>query len=127
MYAILSTVPPDAVTATVSNSSVTATAGMVYSLICNVSKTVSGLIDSPIATWTTGGVAVTNGSGITVTNTIGDTTVTSSLTFDPLRTSHEGSFVCNGTLTSPALDTALMSSATENLEIQSKDVSIVCV
>ena len=127
MYAILSIVPPDAVTATVSNSSVTATAGMVYSLICNVSKTVSGLIDSPTATWTTGGVAVTNGSGITVINTIGDTTVTSSLTFDPLRTSHEGSFVCNGTLTSPALDTALMSSATENLEIQSKDVSIVCV
>ena len=125
MYAILSTVPPDAVTATVSNSSVTATAGMVYSLICNVSKTVSGLIDTPTATWTTGGVAVTNGSGITITNTTGDTTVTSTPTFDPLQTSHEGGFVCNGTLTSPALDTALMSSATENLEIQSKDASII--
>ena len=123
----LSTVPPDAITATVSNSSVTATAGMVYSLTCTVSKTVGGLTDSPTATWTTGGVAVTNGSGITVKDTTGDTTVTSTLTFDPLRTSHEGSFVCNGALTSPALDTALMPSATENLEILCKDPSIICM
>ena len=97
---------------------------MVYSLTCNVSKTVSGLIDSPTATWTTGGVAVNNGSGITVTNTTGDTTVTSTLTFDPLRTFHEGSFVCSGTLTSPALDTALMPSSPEDLEIRSKAASV---
>ena len=124
IYAIHSTVPPDAITATVSSSG-TATAGMVYSLTCNVSKTVGGLTDSPTAMWTTGGVAVTNGNGITVSGTTGDTTVTSTLTFNPLRTSHEGSFVCSGTLTSPALDTALMPSAMENLEIQSKAVSII--
>ena len=117
-------VPPNAVTATVSSSG-TATAGMVYSLTCNVSKTVSGLTNSPTATWTIGGMAVTNDNGITVSHTTGDTTVTSTLTFDPLQTSHKGSFVCYGTLTSPALDTALMSSATENLEIQSKDASII--
>ena len=93
---------------------------MVYSLTCNVSKTVSGLTDSPTAMWTTRGVAVTNGNRITVSGTTGDTTVTSTLTFDPLRTSHEGSFVCSGTLTSPALDTALMPSVTEELEIRSK-------
>ena len=124
---IFHTVPPDAITATVSNSSGTATAGMAYSLTCTVSKIVGGLTDSPTATWTTGEVAVTNGSGITVKDTTGDITVTSTLTFDPLQTSHEGSFVCTGTLTSPALDTALMPSATENLEIQSKDPSIICV
>ena len=124
MYAILSIVPPDAITATVSSSG-TATAGMVYSLTCNVSKTVGGLTNTPTATWTTGGVAVTNGNGITVNGTTGDTTVTSTLTFDPLRTSHEGSFVCSGTLTSQALDTALMPSTMENLEIRSKDASIV--
>ena len=95
---------------------------MVYSLICNVSKTVGGLTDSQTAMWTTEGEAVTNGNGITVTDTTGDTTVTSTLTFDPLRTSHEGSFVCSGTLTSPALDTALMPSATEDLEIRSKAI-----
>ena len=117
-------VPPTAITATVSSSG-TATAGMVYSLTCNVSKTVSSLTNTPTATWTTGGVAITNGNGITVSGTTGDMTVTSTLTFDPLRTSHEGSFVCSGTLTSPALDTALISSTIEDLEIQSKDVSIV--
>ena len=98
---------------------------MVYSLTCNVSKIVGGLTDSPTAMWTTRGVAVTNGNGITVTDTTGDTTVTSTLTFNPLRTSYEGSFVCSGTLTSPALDTALMPSATEDLEIRSKSGSVV--
>ena len=98
---------------------------MVYSLTCNVSKTVGGLTGSPTATWTTGVVAVTNGNGITVSDTIGDTIVTSTLTFNPLRTSHEGSFVCSGTLTSPVLDAALMPSAPENLEIRSKDASIL--
>ena len=123
LFSFLS-VPPDAITATVSSSG-TATAGMVYSLTCNVSKTVGGLTGSPTATWTTGVVAVTNGNGITVSDTIGDTIVTSTLTFNPLRTSHEGSFVCSGTLTSPALDTALISSATEELNVQSKTASIV--
>ena len=119
-------VPPNVITATVSSSG-TATAGMIYSLICTVSKTVGGLTDSPTAMWTTRGVAVTNGNGITVTGTTGDMTVTSTLTFDPLRTSHEGSFVCSGTLTSPALGTALMPSATEDLEIRSKAIiPLVC-
>ena len=67
MYAILSIVPPDAITATVSSSG-TATAGMVYSLTCNVSKTVGDLTNTPTATWTTGGEAVNNGNGITVAN-----------------------------------------------------------
>ena len=123
---IIPTVPLNAITATISSSG-RATAGMVYSLTCTVSKTVGGLTYSPTALWTTGGVAITNGNGITVSGTTGDMTVTSTLIFDPLRTSHEGSFVCSGTLTSPALDTALMPSATEDLEIQSKDASIVYI
>ena len=98
---------------------------MVYSLTCNVSKTVGGLTNFPTAMWTTGGVAITNGNGITVSGTTGEMTVTSTLTFNPLQTSHEGSFMCSGTLTSPALDTALISSVTEELEIQSKTASIV--
>ena len=99
----------------------TARAGMVFSLTCTVSKTVNAFLNSPTATWTyTRGVAVTNGNGITVSNTTEDMTVTSTLTFELLRTSHEGSFVCSGTLISPALDTALMRSTTEELKIQSK-------
>ena len=118
---IIPTVPSNAITATIRSSGI-ATAGMVYSLTCNVSKTVSGLINSPTAMWTTRGVAVTNGSGITVIDTTGDTIVTSFLIFDPLRTSHEGSFVCSGTLTSLVLDTALMPFAMEELEIRSKAI-----
>jgi hypothetical protein len=88
---------------------------------------VDGLINSPTATWTIWGVAVTNGNGITVSNTTEDVVVTSTLTFSPLRTSHEGSFVCSGTLTSPALDTALMPSTIEDLEIQSKATFSACI
>jgi hypothetical protein len=87
-----------------------------------VSKTVDGLISSPNATWTIWGVAVTNGNGITVSNTLEDMAITSTLTFSPLRTSHEDNFVCSATLASPALDTALMHSTTKNLIIQSKAI-----
>ena len=97
---------------------------MVYSLTCTVSKTVDGLSNSPTVIWTTGGVAITNGNRITLSNTTDDTTATSTLTFDPLRTSHEGWFVCSGTLTSPALDEALIPSTTQDLVIQSKPVPI---
>ena len=98
----------------------TARAGMVYSLTCTVSKIVDGLINSPTATWTTGGEAVTSGNGITVsTMTINETAV-STLIFDLLRTSHDGSYSCDGTLTSPALETELMRSTVKTLFIQSE-------
>ena len=93
---------------------------MVYSLTCTVSKTVDGLINTPTAIWTTGGVAVANGNGITVSNTIFNETAASTLTFDLLRTSHDGSYSCDGTLTSPALGTELMHSTVETLFVQSE-------
>ena len=39
---------------------------MVYNLTCIVSKTVTGLVNSPITTWSTGGGAISTGNGITV-------------------------------------------------------------
>ena len=93
---------------------------MMYSLNCTVSKTVAGLINSPTATWTIGGVAVADGNDITVSSTNEDVSTTSTLTFDPLRTSHEGIYTCGGILTSPALDTPLMPTAVENNNVQSK-------
>ena len=93
---------------------------MVYSLTCNVSKTVDGLINSPTATWTTGGEAVTNGNGITVSIMTTNETADSTLIFDLLRTSHDGSYSCDGTLTSPALGTELMHSIVETLLVQSE-------
>ena len=104
------------------SSSGIARAGMVYNLTCTVSKTVDGLINSPTATWTntSTGMAVSNGKGITVSTVTDDMMSTSTLTFDPLRTSHKGSLVCGGTLTSPARETALMPSTMETLRVQSE-------
>ena len=99
----------------------TARAGMIYSLTCNVSKTVDGLINSPTAIWTTGGVPVSNGNGITVSTTLATSkTTTSVLTFDPLKTSHNGLYSCGGTLTSPALNEPLVSSVMVKLSVQSE-------
>ena len=120
-----SSVPSDAVRATVGRSGTTR-AGMMYSLNCTVSKTVAGLINSPTATWTIGGVAVDNGNHITISSTTDDMFSTSSLTFDPLRTSHEGIYTCGGALTSPALDTPLMPTVVENNNVQSKITTIKC-
>ena len=109
----------DVISATVSSSGI-ARAGMVYDLTCTVSKTVDGLINSPTATWTTGGVAITNGNGIIISTITDATSSISTLTFDPLRTLHDGLYTCNGVLTSPALETPLMHSILEILHIQSK-------
>lgn len=112
-------VPPGSVVATVSSSG-TARAGMVYSLTCTVTK-VDGLINSPTAAWTTGsgGVAVSNGNDITVSISSNDTSATATLTFDPLRTSHNDAYMCVGSLNSPALQMPLTPSETENLVVQS--------
>ena len=110
-------VPSGSLTVSVSRSG-TARAGMVFNLTCTVSK-VDGLINSPTATWTTGsgGVAVSNGNGISVSNGL---TATSTLTFDPLRTSHNGAYMCIGSLNSPALQMPLTTSALGEHRVQSR-------
>ena len=113
----LSSVLPDAITASISRSG-TARAGMIYSLTCTVSK-ISGFANFPTATWTTGGVAVSNGDNITVSSTTSDTSSSSTLTFDLLRTSHEGMFNCDGSLISPALVSPMITSTTEIHSVQS--------
>ena len=113
-------VPLDSVTSTVSRSG-TARAGMVYNLTCTVSKG-EGLLNFPTASWTTGsgGVAVSNGNSITISTSSNGTSTTSTLTFDPLRTSHNGAYMCVGSLNSPALQMPLTPSETENFAVQSK-------
>ena len=85
------------------------------------------LINSPTITWITGGVAVTNGDGITVSTMTIHETVISTLTFDPLRTSHDDRCSCVGTLTSPALETELMRSSVETLFVQSEMIIIIII
>ena len=110
-------VPPDAVSSSVSRSG-TARAGMIYTLTCTVSK-ISGFVNSPTATWITGGVAVSNGNDITVSSNTSDTSSSSTLTFDPLRTTHGKIYRCNGSLISPAQDDPLKTSIVENNNVQS--------
>lgn len=115
-------VPPTVLTASV-RSSGTPRTGMIYNMTCMVSKTMNGLINSPTVTWTTGhgGVAVSNRNGITVSTTmVTSDTVTSTLTFDPLKTSHNGGYSCGGTLISPALGEPLAPSVMVTLTVQSK-------
>ena len=94
-------------------------AGMVYNLTCTVSKTVDGLINSPTSTWTAGGVTISSGNGITVSDVSIGTATLSTLTFDPLKTSHHGNYWCNGTLISPALNFPLIQSTMEAVSVQS--------
>ena len=114
MYAL---VPPEPFTVTVRSSGIIR-AGLTYNLTCIVSKAIDGLINFPIATWSTGGDAISNGDNISVSNSVNNGTTT--LHFNPLKTSHHGRYICNGTLNSPALDTLLMSSTVEVLHMQSK-------
>lgn len=93
-------------------------AGMIYNLTCTVSK-IRGLINSPIATWTTGGVAVISRNGITISVNRTGTATLSTLTFNPLRTFQNGRYSCNGTLVSPALDSSLVRLIEKAVSVQS--------
>ena len=99
---------------------------MRYNLTCTVTKTVGGLVNSIIATWTTpGGNTVSNGNGITVSMATTSRDTASVLTFDPLRTSHGSNYYCDGRLISPALETPLTTFTVEELQVQSKTI-ILC-
>ena len=113
--------PPEVLTASVSRSG-TARAGMVYNLTCTVSKTVDGLANAPTATWAIGGVAVSTGNDIVVSGSASDMSAIATLTFELLRTSHEGRYICEGTLTSPSLKMPLTPSTAEPLHVQSKQL-----
>ena len=76
-------------------------AGQMYTLICN-GTLVGNTSLTPVVTWWNSTGVVTSGNGITVSN--------GNLTFNPLRTSHGGEYVCQSTLSSPfsSITTALM-------------------
>ena len=82
-------VPDNAVTATPSTSG-SAVVGEPYTLTCTISV-LPGLVNTPNATWT-----YHNG------NVIQSTPTTSVITFNPLRTSHAGQYICRDSVMSPA-------------------------
>ena len=92
-----------------------------YSLTCNVSA-ICGFMNAPSVAWTIEGGAIntTNGSGITLSDLTGALSALSSLTFDPLRTSHSEVYTCGGSIASPALETPRTTDMQERITVQSK-------
>ena len=72
-------------------------------LTCTVTEVTSGLTNMPSAHWMGPSGSVTSGDDIVVTETFSnDTTVTVTLSFSSLHTSHAGLYTCQGTVVSPA-------------------------
>lgn len=80
-----------------------ATAGQQYRIICMVMFPL-GLTNPVTVQWYgSNGLIASNGGGITLGETLAyATNITSSLDFNPLRTSHGGQFSCRATVTSSA-------------------------
>ena len=114
----LSIVPDNAIQASISRSGI-ARAGERYTLICTVSKTISGLMNFLNVSWIAGVQTVTNDNRVTVSTNVGSTSSVSILTFNPLRTSHGRNYDCRGSLESPALTRPLATSEQERVNIQS--------
>lgn len=97
-----------------------ATAGEMYSLNCTVNKTINGLLNSPTASWTIGGIAINEDSRVAIVTIPGDVVYTSILTLQPLRTSDaSGSYSCGGRLTSPARTDPLTVSMSQSVVVKS--------
>ena len=73
-------------------------------LTCTVTEVISGLTNMPSAHWMGPSGPVTSGDDIIVTETFSnETTVTVTLSFSSLHTSHAGLYTCQGTVVSPAI------------------------
>ena len=119
---LFSAVSSDPITATV-NTTGSTVAGSEFILSCVVSKNISGLTDTPTAMWLNlndGGVPVTSGNGITIATSNTNDVAVAVLTFDPLRTSHDGTYRCTGSITSPASDDSVDAITDIDLDVQSK-------
>ena len=75
-----------------------------FTLTCTVTEVISGLTNTPSAAhWMGPSGPVTSRDDIVMTETFSnDTTVTVTLSFSSLHTSHAGLYTCQGTVVSPA-------------------------
>ena len=86
--------------------------------MCRVIKNVSGLTETPTAQWFDSKGLVIEGNGAVSTG--GQST----LTFSPLKTSHAGSYRCEGSVTSPALEQPLVTNSTWELNVKSRSLIV---
>ena len=91
-------------------------------LTCTVTEVISGLTNMPSAHWMGPSGPVTSGDDIIVTETFSnDTTVTVTLSFSSLHTSHAGLYTCQGTVVSPAaVDDVTITSTPDNVTVSCK-------
>ena len=85
--------------------------GKDYTLMCNVTKNISGLINTPEAQWFDNNGQAGN-----------QTERESTLTFSPLKTSHAGSYRCEGSYNSFAIPPKIFVNATWNLTVKCKSL-----
>ena len=101
----------------------TPTLGQNHSVHCVVSETVRGLSARPVPRWLNhdGIELTTTGNQINLDGPSNQSTRTTlSLTFDSLHTSHAGRYICQASLSSPALFSPLVKTQDYNISLQSE-------
>ena len=96
------------------------TAGEVYSLTCDVSLSQS-LRQSPVIEWVgPDGNVIDNATLTDVSLTSSSPSTTMTLLFNPLRTSHGGTYSCRAILTDTTASTRIVNNSSVTVTINSK-------
>ena len=109
-------VPPNAISVNIVPASPSGpTVGDEYSLTCTVATEVDGLQQTPSAQWFQNNEQVVNGA--TSPQSVNEVSM---ISFSPLNSSHSGSYICRGNISSPALSEPLIINRTQNITLKSK-------
>ena len=95
------------------------TAGSSYSITCAALETVNGLTDVIGVQWIgPDGSTIDDGGGITIQYaTYGNTSVTLTMRYDSIYTSHGGQYTCRAELYSPALTVPFVTILSYNVSV----------
>lgn len=96
--------------------------GQIVRIRCVISEAVSGLSNRPVAQWLDDvGSNVVIGDGVSLDGPSSQPSLTTlTLVFNTLHTSHAGTYVCQGSLSSPALFSPLVKAEDYNIIVQSE-------